>query len=422
MPSAAHQEGRSAFTASHALFALCLLVSGAARAEDVSKVKGALVFAGGELRFDNAPVWQRFIELAGGKDAPIVVVPAAASNPQKSGQAVVENLRRYGARATMVPIAPRLEGVPYKDAVADPANVRMLRAARGIWFIGGSQQRITTALLQDDKLRGKTPALAAIWDAYRAGAVIGGSSAGTAIMSRWMLANPRESLGTLQHGLDKDAVDVGLGFLGDDWFVDQHFLTRGRFARALCAMHHLHFTRGIGIDEDTAVVFRGGSFEVIGYKGALVLDLGDVQVDSKLKDFNMKKARLTYLDTGDSMDARTGAVTVSKLKTGDRKIDPKDKGFDPYYKDPEPITDILATWAIYQAMVRALDSKTGEVKGLAFALRGDKNELGFEFRVYRGNDTAGWNTSKGGSDRYSIQNVFVDITPVQMASPLYKSR
>jgi cyanophycinase len=425
MPGAAHQNGRIAFVPPHFLAAMivaCLLVPWETRAEDVSKVKGALIFAGGELRFDNAPVWQRFIELAGGKDAPVVVVPAAASNPEKSGQAVVENLRRYGARAEMVRIAPNLESIPYKDAVADPANIRMLRAARGIWFIGGSQQRITRALLQDDKQRSKTPALEAIWDAYREGAVIGGSSAGTAIMSRWMFANPKESLGTLQHGIDKDAIDVGLGFLGDEWFVDQHFLTRGRFGRALRAMHHLHLTNGIGIDEDTAVVFRGGKFEVVGYKGALVLDLSDARVDNTLPDFNMKKARLTYLDAGDSMDARTRAVTVGKLKMGDRKIDPNARGFDPYYKAPEPVTDMLAAWAVYEAMVHALDSKTGEVMGLAFALRGDKKELGFEFRVYRGNDTVGWNTSRGGNERYSVQNIYLDITPVQMARPLYGPR
>src|SRR5262249_37900969 len=81
------------------------LVGGVARAA----AKGALAFAGGERRFGNAPVWSRFVQLAGGKGAPVVVMPTAAENPTKSGQATVENLVRYGARAEMVLIAPMLK-------------------------------------------------------------------------------------------------------------------------------------------------------------------------------------------------------------------------------------------------------------------------------------------------------------------------
>src|SRR5689334_1287358 len=127
-----------------------------------AEAKGALLFAGGELRFDNAPVWSRFVQLAGGKDAPVVVMPTAADNPTKSGQATVENLVRYGARAEMVLIAPMLKDVDYHDAAKDKANVEKLRRARGIWFIGGEQQRITQALL--DEKGHNTPALEAIWD------------------------------------------------------------------------------------------------------------------------------------------------------------------------------------------------------------------------------------------------------------------
>src|SRR5215470_12081507 len=68
------------------------LGAGVARAEDVSQVKGALLFAGGELRFDNAPVWKQFVDLAGGEGASVVVMPTAAEHPRKSGQATVDNL------------------------------------------------------------------------------------------------------------------------------------------------------------------------------------------------------------------------------------------------------------------------------------------------------------------------------------------
>src|SRR6202011_4789732 len=112
-------------------------------------VKGALVFAGGELRFNNVQVWTRFIQLAGGKRPAVVVVPAAAADPKKSGQNVVDNLNHYGASAEMVNIAPKLEGVDYKKAAKDPANAEKLKHAKGIWFIGGEQPLITKALFDE---------------------------------------------------------------------------------------------------------------------------------------------------------------------------------------------------------------------------------------------------------------------------------
>jgi cyanophycinase len=388
----------------------------------VSLARGALVFAGGELRFDNAAVWRRFIDLAGGRGAGVVVVPAAATNPEKSGRATVENFRRYGARAEMVPIAPRLHGADCAHAARDPANVSLLRHAGGIWFVGGDQQRITHALCNPDGT--KTPTLEAIWDAYRGGAVIGGTSAGAAIMSRVMFANAMSALDTIKYGITRGVqVGPGLGFLGADWFVDQHFLARGRLPRALEAMRDFGFKYGIGVDEDTAVVFKDGRFDVVGYHGALVMDVSGAEIDHRLPAFNMKKVKLTYLDAGDGMDAATRLVHVSQLKIHDRKIDPRAKDFSPYYYLPEDFyfSDMLGAGAVYLAMCRALDSRPGMVTGVAFGqpAGGRKNDLGFEFKVYRGDDTVGWYTAAGGNETWTVLNAYVDITPVRLARPLY---
>jgi cyanophycinase len=392
--------------------------TGVARAEE----EGALLFAGGELRFDNAPVWERFVELAGKKGDRVVVMPTAAQEPEKSGKATVDNLRRYGANAKMVLIAPLLEDVNYKAAAKAKDNVEELRHAKGIWFLGGEQQRITQALINKDGTN--TPALDAIWYAYRHGAVIGGTSAGAAIMSRMMFADAMNSLDTIKHGITKGKhVARGLGFIGDDWFVEQHFLTRGRFARALNAMRDCDFKYGIGVDEDTAVVFKDGKFEVIGYKGALILDISGAETDLRLPAFNMKRVRLTYLDSGDSMDAETRQVKPGPAKLVGGKIDPKGKDFKPYFDKPEEFyfPDMLGPWAIYEAMSHAADSRPGVVKGLAFAQpeRGDKNDLGFKFKVYRGGDTEAWYSAAGGNETYTLVNVYVDITPVTLATPLY---
>jgi cyanophycinase len=386
-------------------------------------VKGALLFAGGQMRFDNAAVWERFIDLADGKSARIAVIPAASQAPRETGQEVVEHFNRYGGRAEVVLIAPMLKGADFRAAAADPANGDKLRKADAIWFTGGDQRRITQALFAADG--SQTPALKAIWEAYRQGAVVGGTSAGAAIMSRVMFAEALGPLETLKQGITKGKhVDTGLGFLPDDWFVDQHFLARGRFARALCAMRDYELKFGIGVDEDTAVVFRRGTFEVVGRTGALVMDLRDASHDPALPAFNLKKARLSYLDAGDRMDARTLNVTVSQGKAEGRRIDPKAKDFEPWATDASELfyADILANRAIYGAMVRSLSSKQGVVKGLAFsqAEGAARNDLGFEFRTYRGDDTIGWWSSSGGNGTYTVWNVYVDIAPIKLAQTLYE--
>jgi cyanophycinase len=83
---------------------------------------------------------------------------------------------------------------------------------------------------------------------------------------------------------------------------------------------------------------------------------------------------------------------------------------------------MLGAWAVYEAMYHALDSKAGAVKGIAFALpeSGDKADLGFEFKVYRGDDSVGWYTARGGNEAYTVLNMYVDIVPVKMTERLYK--
>ena len=220
--------------------------------------------------------------------------------------------------------------IKVEDAVKDKEIVRKIREAGGIWFLGGAQRRITTALLEKDGSH--TPRVEAIWEAHRDGAVVGGSGAGAAVMSRMMFADALSSLETIRQGIDKGVhVDRGLGFVGDKWFVDQHFLMRGRFARALHAMRDLGFKFGIGVDENTAVVLKDGVFEVVGYKGALVLDISDAESGKPAVPFRIRKARLSYLESGDRMDARTGKVTVGQPRRSSAKIDPKAANFEPGY-------------------------------------------------------------------------------------------
>lgn len=89
---------------------------------------------------------------------------------------LVQTLNRAGAEAFVVPVSWNEVDLDVKDAVFDPELVDRVRAATGVYFIGGAQGRIVDALLDDDRQR--TPMLDAIWDVYRRGGVIAGTMLG----------------------------------------------------------------------------------------------------------------------------------------------------------------------------------------------------------------------------------------------------
>ncbi|TFW07624.1 cyanophycinase [Oxalobacteraceae bacterium OM1] len=378
--------------------------------------KGSLVIAGGGVRVENTVVWERIVQLAGGKGARIAVLPSASGNPGRAGQHAVDMLNKAGAQAFVVPVSVKLDAPEYRQAVADPDLVEQVRAAGGVYFTGGDQRRITRALRAEDG--SNTPLLDAVWDIYRKGGVIAGTSAGAAIMSTTMFYEPKAVLPTLKFGVrDGKEIAAGLGFIGPDVFVDQHLLIRGRFARMLPVMLHKHYKLGLGVDENTAMVVTGGRhLEVIGYKGVLVVDVSEASTDRKLKHFNVKNAKLSYLDRGDRFDLVTRAFTPAKQKEGGRVDASK-----PSFNAPRYFTDILANSTVVDLMQDFIDNKQTEVIGLAFGdPASDMPELGFEFRFSKGPDSAGYFTSAFGGEDYSVLNIRLDVRPIRMQVPLYR--
>jgi cyanophycinase len=388
---------------------LVALSSAAAAAAD-----GALVIIGGALRPDNAAVWQRVVQLAGGKGASIAVFASAAANPERSANTIAERLGHYGAAPFVVPVAVKLAGSDYRKAADDAALAAKVRAAGGAFFSGGDQGRITQALRRADG--SNTRVLDALWDMYRAGGVIAGSSAGAAIMSSTMFHDAKGVLDTLRLGV-RDGVELadGLGFIGNDVFIDQHLLVRGRFARMLPAMLKKGYRVGLGIDEDTAlVVTNGQQVEVVGYKGALLVDLAAATSDPKTKHFNIRNARLSYLDQGDRYHLGTGAFVPSKEKAGGLLDRSK-----PYFHGPVFAPDILANTVVVDLMEKLVDGDQDHAIGIAF---GGACELakaaGFEFRFSRTPETHGFLSAV--SEAYSIRHVRLDVRPIEMAVPLYR--
>ena len=374
--------------------------------------KGSLVIIGGALRPDNAAVWERIVQLAGGKGARIAVFASAASSPEKAGKSNVDRLDKYGANAFFVPVAVRLAGVDYHAAADDPALAAAVRAAGGAYFAGGDQGRITRALRRADG--SNTLVLDALWEMYRRGGVIAGSSAGAAIMSSSMFDEAKPVLATLKNGIgDGREIAPGLGFIGNDVFVDQHLLVRGRFARMLPAMLKKGYKLGLGIDENTAmVVSPNRDVEVVGYKGALLVDLADASASAGV--FNVSNVRLSYLDTGDRFNIATRVFTPGQDKA-EGQLDQS----RPYYHGPLFNADILGNTTVVDLMGKLIDSDQPEAIGITLGSPRDlQPDLGFEFRFSRAKDSVGYASSL--SDAYSVYNLRLDIRPIQIRQPLYQ--
>ncbi|MFS2016893.1 MULTISPECIES: cyanophycinase [unclassified Massilia] len=397
------------------LFLAVLLLAGApwcAAADAAVQPKGSLVIIGGNLRPANGPVWERIIQLAGGKGARIAVFASASGTPERSGKSLVERLNSYGAKAFFVPVAVKLSGSNYQAAADDRGLAEAVRNANGAFFAGGDQSRITRALRHEDG--SNTRVLDALWDMYRRGGVIAGSSAGAAIMSSTMFGRPRTVLATLKLGVEEgEEITDGLGFVGDDVFIDQHLLVRGRFARMLPAMLKKGYKLGLGIDEDTAmVVLPSRDVEVIGYKGALVLDLSNAIVHEGA--FNVTNVRVSYLDNGDHFNIVTRECTPSDDKA-DNKLDPS----RPYYREPLFTADILGNSTVVDLMSKLIDSDQPDAIGITLGSpNGVQPDLGFEFRFTRTDDSVGYQSSS--MESYSIYNVRLDIRPILIRRPLYQ--
>ncbi len=364
---------------------LAVCIAAAVATSGRAETKGSLVIGGGAIRFDDAQVWSQIVDLAGGRGAKIAIFPTASGNPQLVGDRLIETFKKAGAEAFLVPVAMKNIGVDYHQVIVDPQWIERVRSAGGVYFTGGEQDRIVRALRTAEGQN--TPLLDAVWDVYRRGGVVAGSSAGAAVMSRVMYRDAEFVLPTLQHGVTMGKeIGPGLGFIGNSWFVEQHCLTRGRFARALVVMQSQGFKFGVGVDENTALVIRGGKeLKVIGYKGAVVLDLSQASRDPAVKAFNLKNVRLTYLDRGDKIDLETLQVTPSPEKADGIVLNAESPDFHPFYDRMLFTNDVLGNTTLIDVLTKLMDNKQSEAIGLAFDGFFAKTQAtqGFEFRFYR---------------------------------------
>jgi cyanophycinase len=234
--------------------------------------QGQLVIIGGaEDKEGDCQILREFARQAGGSSARIVVMTVATGLPGEVGEQYTKIFDRLGVEdVRVVDTARREDG-------DDPRALEILREATGVFFTGGDQRRIT------DNLKG-TEIDRLLHERYRQdGLVVGGTSAGAAMMPDMMIAE-----GEPQTNARVEVVEMeeGMAFL-PGVVIDQHFAERGRLGRLLSAVVQQPVNLGFGIDENTAIVVNHNEFTVIGQGAITVIDISKIthsNLSQSLKD------------------------------------------------------------------------------------------------------------------------------------------
>lgn len=390
---------------------------------------GTLFIVGGALRSSNAEVMNRFIELATVRgERRILIVPAASGSPARIARRFSEDLVRYGARPGEIDILPlavrndrstEFDESTWADNARVAAYAEMAASATGFWFLGGDQTRITGLLLTEDGE--DTPVLAAIRKAVRAGAVLGGTSAGAAMQSDPMIAGGVSLNALLGQTSDvfRDMNDQetgpliirpGLGFFPFG-ILDQHFDRKARLGRLIVATYACPARRGLGfgVDEDTAfeVDLRRARGRVWGPGNVTVIDLREVSVEGEGDARSWQNIRLHLLASGDAIELDRLAVEIGQGRTPTRDQE--------YFHVPDPASQGPLTPNPFLSQLIGFDlldnSAVTEVETHIWHADG----RGFRFVFSRGPDTQGfWGTNDGTMDRYSGIDIHLRIEPVRV--------
>ncbi len=215
-----------------------------------------LIIGGAEDKVRDRIILNRFVHLAGGRDARIAVISTASSLGAAAGELYKRVFGELGVRdVTPVHATTRAQA-------NDDSNARIARDATGVFLTGGNQLRLSSTI-------GGTRLSQALLEVHREGMVVAGTSAGASAMSTHMVAFGASGASPKQRMAQ---IAAGLGLL-PGVIVDQHFQQRNRLGRLLSVIAQNPSLLGLGVDEDTAgVVGPDGVMEVIGRRSVTIVD------------------------------------------------------------------------------------------------------------------------------------------------------
>ncbi|HET9635138.1 MAG TPA: cyanophycinase [Gemmatimonadaceae bacterium] len=259
--------------------------------------KGSLILIGGGTTATGSAL-AAFIEMTGARDgAPIIGFTTASSQVQVARDMWLADLAQAGATNASIPI------VDSREHAADPQILAKVRKAKGIFLGGGDQVKLVSCL-------SGTPLEEAIRDAYLDGAIICGTSAGAAALTKTTLAgNEVDDEGKLV----EQYIGPGLGLLGHHTLIDTHFTQRRRLYRLFVAIAEFPALMGLGIDEDTALIVRREIGTVVGKGGVTFVDGSSVRFNNasdvtKGPELTISALRVGIVGTGQQFNLKKREV------------------------------------------------------------------------------------------------------------------
>jgi len=371
---------------------------------------GGLFLGGGSIDDYNAEYYEALKSKTGKVNPEVVVLCSAASSYDSAYSAYYEDItgslsyknlfEMYGFTTTWIPIT--IDN--YQTEAYAQENIDIIANADVIFFNGGDQAKHARCLIENNGT--DTPLLEAIRIANTNGAIIAGTSAGTAIQGEYTYGEG-DAYGYLEaNGLVwKNISDIsfadpsddynggytyGFGFLTDiDACIDTHVDGRGRIGRLPVAMRDLNADFGIGVSENTGIYIKDGVGEVYGENGVYIIN-GYYANYSVATYFEADGFEVSSLTSGDSYDFNTSTVTSSKAlitRTRYRKV----------YNSDEIVTGDEG----FRVLERLVDAKPTTAVGYSY-YRNPEFRFDFTKDVY----TKGYK----GDGKYTVDNVKMDIT------------
>jgi len=216
-----------------------------------------LVIGGAEDKYNERRILKKFLDLAGGEDAQVLIVPVASDFPEFAADVYTQAFRNLGVAN------PRVLRATSRQDVVQAEVDKLLDGLTGVFITGGDQMRLVS-LLGGTKLADKLRHLV-----RETNVVLAGTSAGAAAMSTSMIVRGEPSSHP-HRGAVK--LSPGLGFL-KNIIIDQHFTERGRISRLVTAVSYNPYNLGVGVDENTAIILDGdGVLEVFGQGSTTIVD------------------------------------------------------------------------------------------------------------------------------------------------------
>jgi len=252
-----------------------------------------------------------FIEMTGARDgAPLVGLTTASSQASMAGEMWLADLKQAGATNVAIPL------VETRDHASDLKIAEQIRHARGIFLGGGDQVKLVSAL-------SGTPVEEAIREAYMDGAIICGTSAGAAALTKTTLAgNEVDEEGKLV----EQYIGPGLGLLGYHTLIDTHFTQRRRLYRLFVAVAEFPALMGLGIDEDTALIVKREIGTVVGKGGMTFVDGSSVRFNNatdvtKGPELTISALRVGIVGTGQQFNLKRREVQALLSPPAAREVE-----------------------------------------------------------------------------------------------------